>query len=203
LKKTRRVIDRRYEEEMIKKILIAAFLMAFVHAPPAAADTPPKKGGVFPEIKLDVPKDDAEKKYLGLCGGEHFTVPDIQADVVLIEVFSMYCPHCQAAAPDVNKLYEAIQQDPDLKDRVKLIGIGAGNTAMEVDVFREKYQVPFPLFTDDDFSAHKVLGEVHTPYFIGLRKQEEGGHTIFYSELGGFEDPGAFLKMILSESGLK
>jgi hypothetical protein len=191
------------EDGMIKKMSIAAVLMAFVLAPLTAAEAPPQKGGTFPEIKLEMPEDDAEKKYLGLCGGEHFFVPDIKADVVLIEVFSMYCPHCQAAAPDINKLYELIQQDPDLKDRIKLIGIGAGNTGMEVDVFRKEYHVLFPLFTDGDYEAHKVLGEVKTPYFIGIKKLEDGGHTIFYSELGGFEDPAAFLKMIVSESGLK
>jgi len=169
----------------------------------AAADGPPLTGGTFPDIKLAAPADESEKKYLGLCGEEHFTVPDINADVVIVEVFSMYCPHCQAAAPDVNKLYEAIQNDPKLKDRVKVVGIGAGNTAMEVDVFREKYKVPFPLFMDGNFEAHKVLGEVHTPYFIGIKKQEDGSHTVFYSELGGFDDPLEFLKQMIDHSGLK
>ena len=102
----------------------------------------------------------------------------------------------------MNELYSAIQKREDLKDRMKIIGIGAGNTAFEVDFFQKKYEVPFPLFPDENLSVHKVLGEVRTPYFIGVRINDDGSNEVFYSKLGGFEDPEKFLKLMVKLSGL-
>jgi protein-disulfide isomerase len=58
-------------------------------------------------IKLLVPENPAEKTYLGLTKSGEFSVRDIDADVVIIEVFSMYCPICQGEAPKVNEPAQA------------------------------------------------------------------------------------------------
>ena len=51
---------------------------------------PPAVGGVLPEFTLPVPKSDEHQKYLGLAGKESFKISEISADVVIIEIFSMY-----------------------------------------------------------------------------------------------------------------
>jgi peroxiredoxin len=102
----------------------------------------------------------------------------------------------------VNELYSGIQKRKDLREKIKVIGIGAGNTTFEVDFFRKKYEVPFPLFPDEDLTIHKILGEVRTPYFIGVKINEDGSNEVFYSKLGGFEDSDKFLKSMLKLSGL-
>jgi peroxiredoxin len=183
-------------------IVILAFFSAF-NLPLSAAKEPPAEGGPLPVIKLPIPKSPGEKDYLGLKGDGTFTIPQIKAKVVIIEIFSMYCPYCQNEAPRVNELYNAIEQNPDLKGKIKIIGIGAGNTPLEVDVFRKKFQIPFPLFPDADFSIHKVCGEVRTPYFIGVKINENGTHEVIYSKLGGLQDANQFLELILKLSGLK
>lgn len=179
-----------------------AFFFAFDH-PVCSAKEPPAEGGPLPVIKLQVPKSPEARNYLGLEGEGTFTIPKIKAKVVIVEIFSMYCPYCQKEAPTVNELYNAIETNPNLKGKIKIIGIGAGNTPMEVDVFRKKFQIAFPLFPDADYSIHKVCGEVRTPYFIGVKINENGSHEVIYSKLGSIEDANKFLDLILQRSGIK
>jgi peroxiredoxin len=169
----------------------------------AWAAAPLPVGGKLPDFSLTVPKEGAEKAYLGLTGSGAFKVPQIKAQAVVIEIFSMYCPYCQKEAPNVNQLYERIEGDPALKGKIKLIGIGVGNSAYEVGVFRKKYAVSFPLFADGDFSLHKRLGEVRTPYFIGVKIQPDGAHQVFFSKLGAFETADSFLNQMIKLSGLR
>jgi peroxiredoxin len=169
----------------------------------AWAAAPLPVGGKLPDFSLTVPKEGAEKAYLGLTGSGAFKVPQIKAQAVVIEIFSMYCPYCQKEAPNVNQLYERIEGDPALKGKIKLIGIGVGNSAYEVGVFRKKYGIPFPLFPDGDFTLHKLLGEVRTPYFIGVKLFPDGSHQVIHSRLGAFAGVEPFLAEIVGASDLK
>jgi thiol-disulfide isomerase/thioredoxin len=171
----------------------------------SAANSPPVVGGILPDIKLSIPKDSAGKSYLdlGFFGFGSFKIPEIKARLVIVEIFSMYCPYCQREAPNVNQLYSKIEQNPALKGKIKIIGIGAGNTAYEVDTFKKKYDIPFPLFPDEDYVIHKMVGEVRTPYFIGVKINPDGSHQVVYSKLGGFEGVDQFLEMMIKLSGLQ
>jgi peroxiredoxin len=182
-------------------MLLCVFILA---AWTGLAPAQPPVGGTLPDFTLSSPKDGGEKSYLGLSWlGGSFRVPELKTQVVLIEVFSMYCPYCQADAPKVNQLYAMIEGSPNWKGKIKIIGIGAGNSPYEVGVFKKKYNVSFPLFSDQDFKIHKLLGDVRTPYFIGVRIRPDGSHSVFYSKLGGFDDAGAFLNSLVKLSGLQ
>ncbi len=167
------------------------------------ANKPPEKGEVLPVINLPIPKNPVEKGYLGLSGDGFFKIPQIKANVVIVEIFSMYCPYCQKDAPGVNQLYNVIDNNPDLKNKIKLIGIGAGNSSYEVEVFKKTYTVPFPLFPDKDFTIHKACGDVRTPYFIVVKINNDGTHQIVHSQLGGYPGAEPFLELVLKSSGLK
>jgi peroxiredoxin len=167
------------------------------------AAEPPPVGGQLPDFSLAVPKDAAQKGYLGLSGSGAFRIPRIQAKTVILEIFSMYCPYCQKEAPNVNRVYEKIEADPVLRGKIKLLGIGVGNSAFEVGVFQKKYNIPFPLFPDDDFVLHKLLGEARTPYFIGVKIGPGGAHQVIHSRLGAFESAEKFLDEIVKASDLK
>jgi len=184
-------------------VAIVVISLTLLHGLVFGSNLPPVKGDVLPEIKIPVPVNATDRSYLRLKNSGFFKIPQIKTKVVIIEIFSMYCPHCQREAPEVNRLYSIIEDSPDLKDKIKLIGIGAGNSTFEVEVFKKKYTVPFPLFPDEDFSIHKYFGEVRTPYFLGVKINDDGTHQVFYSKLGEFKGAEPFLDLMLQLSGLK
>ena len=190
----------------MKRILIffAAFAicLAVLNGAPVASEKQTISGDVLASITLPVPQDQNAKNYLGLTGEGSFAISQIKAQVVIIEIFNMYCNNCQNEAPRVNELYQAVNKDQNLKGTIKMIGIGVGNTPLEVEVFRKTYGVPFPLFPDEDYSIHKAIGEVRTPYFIGVKINADKSLSVFHTKEGGFKDPAQFLKQIVAESGL-
>lgn len=178
------------------------FSLWVVHSA-AIACTPLRVGRALPAISLPAPKEAGEKSYLGLSSPGQFRIHRIQAAAVLIEIFSLYCPQCQAAAAEVNALHQMIEQIPGLKDRIKMIGIGAGNSVLEVNTFKAQHGVPFPLFPDPDFKIHKQLGEVRTPYFIVVKIKKDRTTEIVLLQEGAFGAAEMFLQKMMRASGLR
>ena len=191
---------------MMKRIgwfAVLAGLMLLCGSATAWGSEPPQVGGKLPDFSLDIPKESTERAYLGLSGSGTFKVPEIKTQSVIIEIFSMFCPYCQREAPKLNEVYEKIEADPALKGRIKLIGIGAGNSLFEVGVFKKKYGVAFPLFPDEELILHERLGSTRTPYFIALKINPDGSHRVIHSHLGAFGSVDKFLEEIVKSSELQ
>ena len=75
---------------MSKLMLATAACLLFAGVIADAASQPPAEGGLLPEIILTAPKNAEYQKYLGITGKKKFTIPEIKAEVVIIEIFSMY-----------------------------------------------------------------------------------------------------------------
>jgi hypothetical protein len=149
-------------------------------------------------VKLNVPADETVRKYLGILDKEgEFILPKVRQGILIVEIFNMYCPHCHHFAPKVNELYSMINSRPDTRDRVIMLGIGVGNSPFEVDFFRKKFNVPFPLFDDKDYRIANRLEGVLTPHFFGMIIDGKGGYTVFYSHDGGFENADEFLNSLI------
>jgi peroxiredoxin len=155
-----------------------------------------------PEVVLNVPESDFHKQYLGLeeSSTPTFSIGDIEADILVVELFSMYCPYCQKEAPAVNELYEKMEKSKKGVS-VKIIGIGASNSQFEVEHFRETYNVPFPLFPDKDLSIYKAFQGNGTPGFVGIRLTGDGAPVIVLRNSGGFYSADDFLKELIEKSG--
>lgn len=161
----------------------------------SATSAPLKDGAAFPNLSLSGVLAPEQAASLGLAGKAPYSLNAVKAPILILEVYSMYCPFCQAEAPVVNGLRQLIGEN-DLADKIKLVGVAAGNSDFEVDVFKKKYEVSFPLFSDLEFAAHKALGEVGTPFFYVLKKTPQGGYEILFSSLGRMDSPEKFLKAV-------
>ena len=135
-------------------------------------------GDTFPLIYLDQPSTPEEVAYLGLSDeltparkSQKMTISDINTDLVVVEFMNRYCPSCQAQVPIMNRAFALIERKPDLKNKVKLIGIGSGNNDEELKGFRTEQGIPFPLFQDSEFIAYDAIGEPEgTPFTIMVRR---------------------------------
>lgn len=82
------------EEERMKRFrLTIGYSMIFLCISiltVVAATQPPPVGGVLPEIVLPAPEQPEHAAYLGIKGKQKFAIPDIDATIVIVEIFSMY-----------------------------------------------------------------------------------------------------------------
>lgn len=152
-------------------------------------------GSAMPDFSLKTPGDATARDYLGISNAPGFKVSDIKSDYLLIEIFSMYCPHCQKSAPQVQAFYTGLRQSK-LGRKVKMLGIGAGNSDFEVDYFRKKYKLTMPLFSDADYKIHGQVGDAGTPYFILVRLKSGKAPIVVYEREGAFESVEGFMKTI-------
>lgn len=188
---------------------VLAVLMCLSARSPAlaanASESPSMKplpvGQAFPNLSFKGQFSQREAEELGLAaGGKEARLNDVAAQAVILVVYSMYCPFCQREAPQLNKLHQLIKSR-GLSGKVKLIGVGAGNSPFEVNVFREKFAITFPLLPDPDFAAHKALGQVGTPYYYVLARKGDG-FTVVDGSLGCVSSEESFLDGALEKTGL-
>ncbi len=186
-------------QKYVLTLLIVVLISSFSFFSQSSAEASEK----LPVITLAAPEDQKYRDYLGIkaAAGEEFSVADIQTDVLLIELFSMYCPYCQAEAPRVNELFALAEQQKEKGVTMKIIGLGASNTQFEVDYFKESFEVQFPLFPDKTLKYYKKLGGEGTPGFILCRFKKGEAPEIIMRQSGGFEDAGEFLNILLQKAG--
>ena len=184
----------------IPVMLLILLCLSGYRLPAPFAQNTPAEGEMFPDLKLPLPSKMQDREYLKIDRGP-FLLSQIDTKVLIIEIFSIYCPICQKEAPVVNWLFRAISANPDIESRVKVLAIGAGNSLYEVDAFRNLFKVKFPLIPDGDFAVHRILGEVQTPYFFVLLKKPTGMKVV-YSREGGIEDAEAFLQLVRARAGI-
>jgi peroxiredoxin len=188
-------------KKMMRNLIMCVILFGVI--PICCYAAPPEQdySAAITKVKLKLPDDPGAGASLGIRQKDAWiTLNDIDAEVIIIEIFSMYCPFCQRHAPMTNKLQTAIEARSDTRGKVRLIGIGVGNTPYEVKFFKKKYGIQFPLFDDANSAVLKSLPGIRTPYYFAIRKTG-GSLSVFFTQQGAFEDPEKFLDTVLNKSG--
>ncbi len=130
-----------------------------------------------------------------LSGGGPHPAPSLKAsllglDASLVELdtliqgptflfyFSSTCPHCQAVAPELERLGKR------LEGRVAVLGIASGSNGLsQIREFTKSYGLSFPVYKDTTRRFASSNAAASTPILLFVRPQTEGS---------GFETLGSF-----------
>jgi hypothetical protein len=161
----------------------------------ALAPTGPVEGDLFPQCRLAVLQKGKDAAYLGIApGSRYFSLSDITGDYVLVEVYNEMCTLCLAELPNINRLLGLVNEDPHLKGRITLLGLGAGSTKRAVAKFRKKKGYDLLLFADEKWKIFGLLGKPMLPVLYLLKKDGKKGLRIMWRHAGGIGNPEDFLE---------
>jgi peroxiredoxin len=164
-------------------------LLLFLGATALAADVEPTVGQTV-KVKFPKPMSDEDAKYLGLDKAEEFTLKDVKAPYLLVEQFSTTCSHCMAQAPVMNTLFSRVQEDPQLKDKVKFVAVGQGSDESALKMWKAFHKVQFALIPDPKSTLGDALN--FHPYPVTMVLDKNG--KIVFLHVGGFESADEVLK---------
>jgi peroxiredoxin len=128
---------------------------------PASAATAPTStallpvGSTAPDFTLKTPQ------------GKSVSLSDYRGKAVLLEFFATWCPHCNAEAPHLRKLYASLP-----KGKVAFISVNAdGESAPSVFAFHRYYGLAYPALVDSSshpgsFNSPGSAGPVSTKYGV-------------------------------------
>lgn len=169
-----------------------ALVLVFCASALIAAEKEPVVGQVLGPVKFAKPLSDEEARYLGLPKAQEFTIKDVKSPYILIEQFNTSCPHCMHQAPFLNQLYNLVQQDAALKDKVKFMSVGQANDETAVKMWKAFHKVPFPVIPDPNSALGKALN--FTPYPVSMLVDKSG--KILWVHIGTFDSADEALKGI-------
>lgn len=157
-------------------------------------DNLPGPGTVLPAFTVAAPVDAAYRSYLNLDKEKTFQPGEMKVEMILIEVFNVYCAACNYMAPYMSELHAKIEKDVELRGKVKMMGIGAGNDIWDIDEYSDKYS--FPIIPDEDYDFHNLVGQPPTPFLLFTKPYGQGRLLVVDSHLGKLEDSDRLLSLV-------
>ena len=88
-----------------------------------------------------------------------------------------------AQAPVLNALYKKIENDPQLKNKVKILAAVQGQDANNAKMWKTFHKVPFPVVPDTDSKLGKALN--YSPYPVTVLLDKSG--KLVWVHVGAFE----------------
>jgi len=145
-------------------------------------------------VKFTIPPPDSAQTqtYLGLDAVKPFKVTDVKAKIVIIELMSAVCPHCQANAPIMNNIYKIVQADSGLAD-VKVIAIAIADDKAGVEAFKKQFKTPFPVLLDENHEIKSSMSGMGTPTTMVV---STGDAKVLFTHPGVIPDADKFVKQV-------
>ncbi len=183
----------------IRVVLLVLFLGTSVSFPlgGARAETRPiAPGDNFPNLSFRDILSKGDRAYLGTGKKKLFSIKDMQGNLFIFEIFSTYCMTCPRNVPVLNTVYSMINNDPKLRQKVKVVAVAIGNTRNEAESYKQEYKVLYPVLTDFTFAFHKALGNPRVPYTIIVKRDARGKNTVVYTYMGVIESADSLLNEV-------
>jgi peroxiredoxin len=156
-------------------------------------------GQFFPPCVLTATDKENDFAYLGLHQeSATFFLADIQAEYVLLKYYGEHCSLCVQEVPLYNRLFGMIEDDPWLKPRLKMLGIGVGDNQRSVLLFRRAHNVPYPLLADERRVMFDSVGAGEIPLLYLVKILPDARVEILFYHEGHIEDPGVFFQKLRS-----
>jgi hypothetical protein len=152
--------------------------------PPKISSPILRSGDFFPPITFSNLFTPEERAYLGVGEKAILSLGDIHAEVLVIEYMNTNCVYCISSVPTFGVIFDAIEQDRNLSKRIKIVGISAGDTRTEVEVFKKQHAVSYPIIPDTEFEAHKAVNEPTVPFIVIARRDERGKWVVATVHVG-------------------
>lgn len=166
--------------------------LLLLSASPLIARELPAAGDQIEDVlgfALPAPADPKLRTYLQIGPeDQEFALGDLSAPYRLVEIVGVYCPVCHTQAPDMLRLFQRIQRDPELSAQLAVVFVAAGATPMEAEHLQGAWRFPFPIVQDESYVLHKMLGEPETPFTFLVN--QEG--AVLYAHLGKVDVDGVF-----------
>jgi len=113
-----------------------------------------------------------------------FSVEEVQADLIVIKYLNSNCGYCIKLLPIFDEIYRTVDQDADLRKRIKILGISVGDTSIEVDFLKKNHAIPYPVIPDTEFEAHYAMGTRRIPFIVIARKDRQGKWVVASVHVG-------------------
>lgn len=185
------IMSMGYAKNIVVGFLVIVFFSSWL-LENGFSGTPPKQGENLPDMTLTAPASKKDSAYLGIGEKSRFSIKDVDAELIVLEILGVYCPLCHKQRPLINRLFHRVSKNADLSRKIKFLGISVGATPLEVAYYAEQSKVPYPILQDETFIIHKILDQPRTPYNMVVTKEGQ----ILYSHLGVIEDMDAFFTML-------
>ncbi len=149
-------------------------------------------GDPFPDFTVANTLSKEENAYLKVPHASAIQLAAIPYEVVILEFLNVYCHTCRLQVPIFNKLKEAIEADPDLKDRVCLLGLAVGNSVEEIETFKQEFVALYPILSDEEKVLFESTGNIRgTPHTYVVHREELGFIVDYHA--GGVSSPERYL----------
>ncbi|MBE0617694.1 MAG: redoxin domain-containing protein, partial [Proteobacteria bacterium] len=134
-----------------------------------------RPGEPFPDLAFQQLLTPGDYAALGLRAADGpVRLSQISGELLVLEFFNKYCLTCWRQAPQLQTFSELLEPG-DLGGRVRILSVGAGNSAKELEGFRQEFRLNYPLAPDPGFEQFYALGEPGgTPCTAFLLRQGEG-----------------------------
>lgn len=129
-------------------------------------------GDYFPTCRLMLLDYQKDRNYLQIGHAERtFTLEDVQSDYLFIEIYNELCSACIEEFKTYKALHRMLLADVNLREEVKMMGIGAGSKKRSAAKFRKQKKITFPLFADEKRQIFECLGKPVLPVSYLVQRQ--------------------------------